>query len=80
MKKNFNSVALQDLQDSFKDLQEIYNLIISISGKKAATRILLDAALFECGCISQFTQDLGGSGFSSIDDTADFIYTMTKNA
>lgn len=76
--KTFNPVTLEDLQDSFNDLRELYGLIIEISNNKAAARVLLDAALFECACVNNSIQDLGGNGFSSLDDTADFIFDVQK--
>jgi len=76
--KQLRAIKIEDLQASYSDLRELQSTILSLSEKKFSTELLLNAALFQAATIENQIKELGGSGFSSIDSTADFLYEITK--
>ena len=77
--KRLRAVEIEDLQNSLSILRELQTTILSLSEKKYAAELLIDAALFQATTIDNQIKELGGSGFSSIDSTAEFIYEIKKN-
>lgn len=77
MKKN-DETALQDLKNHFEDLRDIQKIIVDNSKSRAVAYCLLDAAFFEVVIIEEFIKELGGAGFTSIEDTANFIWELAN--
>ena len=76
--KQLRAVAIEDLQNSLSILRELQTTILSLSEKKYAAELLLDAALMQATTIDDQIKELGGNGFTSIEDTAEFIYDIEK--
>ena len=76
--KQLRAIAIEDLQNSLSILRELQSTISYLSTAQNAISLLLDVALSQAATIDNQIKELGGNGFTSIEDTAEFIYDIEK--
>lgn len=72
-----DELDIQDLKTYLKALRDFQKVIVDNSKSTEVAYCLLDAAFCEVALIENSIKNLGGTGFISIDDTADFIWKLT---
>lgn len=72
---------IEDVKYCLADLQTLHSAILKLVGKEnsKAIEVLIGSLMFQTVLLDGHIKDCGGVGFSSIDDTLDFVYDLEHN-
>jgi hypothetical protein len=71
---------IDDIKYCLADLQTLHTAILKLVGNQnRAVEVLIDSLMLQVVFLDGHIKDCGGVGFSSIDDTLDFVYNLEHN-